>query len=126
MNILKTSFFTKLINPQNQVMPPQASINQLSPQMPYNVIQQNNNLQPTHSNFPTTPAANLTMYQQHTGYQELPAPVQQRVLETPMEKPTLPEEFIYMQTLFEELKTQCLAEASDPVNIIQNISLSLQ
>ncbi|XP_055849140.1 protein transport protein Sec31A [Episyrphus balteatus] len=99
---------------QNQVMPPQASINQLSPQMPYNVIQQNNNLQPTHSNFPTTPAANLTMYQQHTGYQELPAPVQQRVLETPLEKPTLPEEFIYMQTLFEELKTQCLAEASDP------------
>ncbi|XP_055916700.1 protein transport protein Sec31A [Eupeodes corollae] len=99
-------------NYQNQTMPPQTNFNEQSPpQVPYNVIQQNNNLLPKQTQYQ---ADNSIVYQQHTGYQEQPAQVQRRVPEIPKEKPTLPEEFIYMQTVFEELKTQCLKAASDP------------
>lgn len=35
--------------------------------------------------------------------------------EPPKEKPPLPEEYIYLQTVLEELKTNCLNAANDPV-----------
>ncbi|XP_037918625.1 protein transport protein Sec31A isoform X1 [Hermetia illucens] len=43
--------------------------------------------------------------------QEAQMPVKQEV---PKEKPPLPEEYIYMQTVLEELKTQCINAATDP------------
>lgn len=42
----------------------------------------------------------------------------QRQPEPPKEKPPLPEEYIYLQTVLEELKTNCLNTANDPVNMI--------
>lgn len=54
--------------------------------------------------------------QQSFGYAEQPAPVsEQRQPEPPKEKPPLPEEYIYLQTVLEELKNQCLAATNDPV-----------
>jgi protein transport protein SEC31 len=38
------------------------------------------------------------------------------VHEPPKQKLPLPEEFIYMQTVLEELKTQCIAAAGNPVS----------
>jgi protein transport protein SEC31 len=35
--------------------------------------------------------------------------------EIPREKPPLPEEFIHFQTVFDELKNQCIARANNPV-----------
>lgn len=46
--------------------------------------------------------------------QEAQMPVKQEV---PKEKPPLPEEYIYMQTVLEELKTQCINAATDPVRV---------
>ncbi|ALC40647.1 sec31 [Drosophila busckii] len=49
------------------------------------------------------------------GYTEQPAPIQeQRQPEPPKEKPPLPEEYIYMQTVLDELKNQCLNSTNDP------------
>lgn len=42
-----------------------------------------------------------------------PPPVQ----EPPKQKLPLPEEFIYLQTVFEELKTQCVNAAANPVSL---------
>lgn len=54
--------------------------------------------------------------QQSFGYAEQPAPVkEQRQPEPPKEKPPLPEEYIYLQTVLEELKNQCLGATNDPV-----------
>ncbi|KAH8277557.1 hypothetical protein KR018_000691 [Drosophila ironensis] len=53
--------------------------------------------------------------QQTIGYTEQPAPIQQqRVPEPPKEKPPLPEEYIYLQTVLEELKNRCLSATNDP------------
>uniref|UniRef100_A0A6P4F7X3 Protein transport protein Sec31A n=1 Tax=Drosophila rhopaloa TaxID=1041015 RepID=A0A6P4F7X3_DRORH len=53
--------------------------------------------------------------QQTIGYTEQPAPIQQqRQPEPPKEKPPLPEEYIYLQTVLEELKNRCLSATNDP------------
>ncbi|XP_034650172.1 LOW QUALITY PROTEIN: protein transport protein Sec31A [Drosophila subobscura] len=54
--------------------------------------------------------------QQNIGYTEQPAPIQQqqRQPEVPKEKPPLPEEYIYLQTVLEELKNRCLSATNDP------------
>jgi len=55
--------------------------------------------------------------QQTLGYTEQPAPIQQqRQPEPPKEKPPLPEEYIYLQTVLEELKNRCLGATNDPVS----------
>lgn len=36
----------------------------------------------------------------------------------PKEKPPLPEEYIYLQTVLDELKTNCLNAANDPVSFL--------
>lgn len=40
----------------------------------------------------------------------------QRQPEQPKQKPPLPEEYIYLQTVLEELKTSCLNSTNDPVS----------
>lgn len=58
--------------------------------------------------------------QQSFGYTEQPAPVQeQRQPEPVKEKPPLPEEYIYLQTVLEELKNQCLSATNDAVSRLQ-------
>ncbi|KAH8233407.1 hypothetical protein KR026_007815 [Drosophila bipectinata] len=53
--------------------------------------------------------------QQTIGYTEQPAPIQQqRQPEPSKEKPPLPEEYIYLQTVLEELKNRCLSATNDP------------
>ncbi|EDX06247.1 GD10608 [Drosophila simulans] len=53
--------------------------------------------------------------QQTIGYTEQPAPIQQqRQPAPPKEKPPLPEEYIYLQTVLEELKNRCLGATNDP------------
>lgn len=47
-----------------------------------------------------------------------PPPV--RVQSPPKQKLPIPEEFIYMQTVLEELKTQCIAAALNPVSLFIN------
>ncbi|KAL7738316.1 hypothetical protein ACLKA6_006644 [Drosophila palustris] len=79
--------------------------------------------QPQQMNFQTSAVPNQqTQYwpgqqqqQQSFGYTEQPAPIQeQRKPEPPKEKPPLPEEYIYLQTVLEELKNQCLSATNDP------------
>ncbi|XP_068145426.1 protein transport protein Sec31A [Drosophila tropicalis] len=50
---------------------------------------------------------------QTIGYTEQPTAIQ-RQPELPKEKPPLPEEYIYLQTVLEELKNRCLSATNDP------------
>uniref|UniRef100_A0A0A1X6V3 Protein transport protein Sec31A n=1 Tax=Zeugodacus cucurbitae TaxID=28588 RepID=A0A0A1X6V3_ZEUCU len=118
---------------QNPSMPPPPTANSniptnLQPNDPvgyYNsALPPNNNL-PTQQftqqlNFQTSAISQQQQQQQpwnpqpqNVGYTEQPAPVQ-RQPEPVKEKPPLPEEYIYLQTVLEELKNQCLAVSSDP------------
>lgn len=54
--------------------------------------------------------------QQQQQKQEMP--VQPAIQEVVNEKSPLPEEFIYLQTVLEELKTQCINRATNPVSLI--------
>uniref|UniRef100_W8BC14 Protein transport protein Sec31A n=1 Tax=Ceratitis capitata TaxID=7213 RepID=W8BC14_CERCA len=119
---------------QNSGMPPPPPTannsnmvaNPLQPTSPagyYNpTLPQNNNLPtqqfPQQMNFQTSAIPQQQQQQwntqpQNVGYTEQPAPVQ-RQPEVPKEKPPLPEEYIYLQTVLEELKNQCLAASADP------------
>ncbi|XP_036231501.2 protein transport protein Sec31A isoform X1 [Bactrocera oleae] len=117
---------------QNPGMPPPPTANSniptnLQPNDPvgyYNpALPQNNNLPtqqfPPQLNFQTSARPQQQQQQpwnsqsQNVGYTEQPAPVQ-RQPEPVKEKPPLPEEYIYLQTVLEELKSQCLAVSADP------------
>ncbi|KNC30942.1 hypothetical protein FF38_04464 [Lucilia cuprina] len=120
-------------------LPPQANI--LNPQQPpmmaggsyYNPANQmqNNNLPQQPMNFQTSAIPSQQQQQQQQqipawqnqptqpgmmgGYQEQATqPQTHRQPEPPKEKPPLPEEYIYLQTVLEELKTNCLNAANDP------------
>lgn len=61
-------------------------------------------------NFQTQPIHNQNQQQQqHT-------PQVQATPEPPKQKQPLPEEFVYMQTVFNELRQQCVNAASNPVS----------
>lgn len=51
--------------------------------------------------------------------QTMSPPPPARVQSPPKQKLPIPEEFIYMQTVLEELKTQCIAAAGNPVILIK-------
>ncbi|XP_053680316.1 protein transport protein Sec31A [Anopheles nili] len=56
-------------------------------------------------------------YQGQTPGQQMDGPqqpVQSAAAEPPKTKPPLPEQFVFMQTVFEELKKQCVAAAGNP------------
>ncbi|XP_067626754.1 protein transport protein Sec31A isoform X3 [Eurosta solidaginis] len=116
---------------QYQPPPPTANSNMsiqtqtTAPGNYYNpTLQQNNNVTtqqfPQQMNFQTSAISQQSQQQQswntqppNVGYTEQPAPVQ-RQQEPPKEKPPLPEEYIYLQTVLEELKSQCLTVTADP------------
>lgn len=85
--------------PQNYQQPPAA--NQL------------NNYQ----NFQTGPPAQQNQQFVQPQQQATQPPIQQARVATPKAKLPLPEEFIYLQTVLEELKTQCINSASNPVSL---------
>lgn len=63
----------------------------------------------------TQPPANI--YNNNFRQQPTPQPAQQTpfVPEPPKQKLPIPEEYIYLQTVFEELKKQCINAAGNPV-----------
>lgn len=106
-----------MINPaQSPVMSPDYN----------NPSQQNNNQQPipNRMNFQTSAIQqqpqqwNLNQNADAYNKQTQPMVKQQEI---PKEKPPLPEEFIYMQTVFEELKNQCSGLQTDPVSRLCNM-----
>lgn len=57
----------------------------------------------------------------HNAFQPQPVATQNqptisRTPEPPKQKAPLPEEFIYLQTVLEELRTQCISAANNPVS----------
>ncbi|KMY92359.1 protein transport protein Sec31A isoform X2 [Drosophila simulans] len=89
-------------NPQQQQQHQQSY---LQPQQPASGIPSQGGLQ----------QQNWQGQQQTIGYTEQPAPIQQqRQPAPPKEKPPLPEEYIYLQTVLEELKNRCLGATNDP------------
>lgn len=88
-----------------------------------------NNSQPTNFYQPQQPmqpgnsqSINYNNFQTFAGQQQQVQPQQtmspppQAVVEPPKQKLPLPEEFIYLQTVFEELKSQCSNAAKNPVS----------
>lgn len=68
-----------------------------------------------YNNFQTTFAVQTSQQQQQPLQTTSPPPQAQTAVAKP--KIPLPEEFIYMQTVFEELKSQCTSAASNPVSL---------
>jgi protein transport protein SEC31 len=87
---------------------PQSNFYQPQQQQPQNNFQQNF-AQPNFQNF----QQNFNGQQQP---QQTMSPPPQRVQSPPKQKLPIPEEQIYMQTVLEELKTQCIAAAGNPVS----------
>lgn len=59
---------------------------------------------------------------------QAPAPQQARQAPTPeppKQKQPLPEEYVYLQTVFNELRIQCINHANNPVSDIQHLYASL-
>lgn len=73
--------------------------------------QNNNNAYPGQMNFQTQAVSQPI--QQHQ-----PAPPPPVHAEVAKEKPPLPEEYIYLQTVLEELKSHCLNAAQDAVSVV--------
>lgn len=79
----------------------------------FNPAPQNNNQYPGQMNFQTQAVSQSI--QQH---QQAPAPVVKP--EVAKEKPPLPEQYIYLQTVLEELKSQCVNVAQDAVSFLKS------
>lgn len=96
---------------------------QPQPQYPQNGYADMSN---NYANQLTTPPQQGSLQNQYTGqvnYQNIQQPQQQfpqqsavpPTPEPPKEKVPLPEEYIYLQTVFEELKKNCIVSAGNPV-----------
>lgn len=70
--------------------------------------------QPGH--FQTQPIPNQNQYQQSQQQQQ-----RQATPEPQKQKPPLPEEYVYMQTVFNELRQQCVNAATNPVSLTMTI-----
>ncbi|KAL7047018.1 hypothetical protein ACKWTF_002766 [Chironomus riparius] len=92
-------------------MQPTAPMSVMNPTNFYQPQQQQQQQMPDNSN-------NMINYQNFNSFvgapQQQEMPVQPTVQEVVKEKPPLPEEFIYLQTVLEELKTQCINRATNP------------
>lgn len=71
--------------------------------------------QPTEHQEMSQPTINYQNFQNFS-HQEPRQTMSPPVAEPPKQKLPLPEEYIYMQTVFEELKTQCFNAATNPVS----------
>lgn len=69
----------------------------------------------------SSPQSFQTNYQQNVPQQQMSPPPP--VLEVPKAKAPIPEEYVYMQTVFNELKTQCINAATNPVSFSDKIFL---
>lgn len=113
--------------------PPQATVNpmnmntggfyqpqqQQQQQQSSQEVQDPNNLI-NYSNFNNFAGGHAQMQPQQS---QSPQPSVQSPVQEIREKPPLPEEYIYLQTVLEELKTQCINRATNPVS--SNISMKI-
>ncbi|XP_055596249.1 protein transport protein Sec31A isoform X2 [Uranotaenia lowii] len=93
--------------PQQQQMPGAINYQNFQQNLPYQ--------QPPHQQFP--PQQQQTMTPGFNANYQQQAPVvasQPPVPEPPKQKPPLPEQYIYLQTVFEELKKSCISAAGNP------------
>lgn len=102
---------------QNQAPPP---LSQVPPTGFYQPQQQTQQQQPLQQQ----QQVNYANFQNFSGQQQQQQPQPQQTMspppivqEPPKQKLPLPEEFIYLQTVLEELKTQCINAAGNPVSI---------
>lgn len=95
-----------IYQPQQQMHPQQQMQQQQVPQ------------QVNYQNFQQTFPGQQQQPQQTFSPPPMPVP------EPPKQKLPIPEEFIYMQTVLEELKTQCINSAGNPVSSIDCISMT--
>lgn len=98
-------------------MQPNAPMSIMNPTNFYQPQQQQQQQQQMQDN------SNMINYQNFNSFvgapqqqQQQEMPVQPPVQEVVKEKPPLPEEFIYLQTVLEELKSQCINRATNPVS----------
>lgn len=75
----------------------------------------------THAVQPSSQQPLQTNYQQNVPQQPMSPPP---VPEVPKAKAPIPEEYVYMQTVFNELKTQCASAATNPVRITHSKIIS--
>lgn len=68
--------------------------------------------------FQTQPIQPQSYLPQQQQQQVQPPPRQTPTPEPPKPKQPLPEEYMYLQTVFNELRTQCINNASNPVCIL--------
>ena len=108
--------------------PPQS---QMEPTAPMSIMNPTNFYQPQQQQQQMQDNSNMINYQNFNNFtgapqqqQQQEMPMQPPVQEVVKEKPPLPEEFIYLQTVLEELKTQCINRATNPVRLISTIDLS--
>ncbi|XP_070494384.1 protein transport protein Sec31A isoform X2 [Chironomus tepperi] len=96
---------------------------QMQPAAPMNIMNPTNFYQPQQQQQPQMQDnSNMINYQNFNSFvgapqqqqQQQEMPVKPPVQEVVKEKPPLPEEFIYLQTVLEELKTQCINRATNP------------
>lgn len=71
-----------------------------------------------YQNFQTGPP-NQMQNQYVQPQQPVQPPIEQARVATPKAKLPLPEEYMYLQTVFEELKNQCINAAGNPVSFIK-------
>nr|CAD7423569.1 unnamed protein product [Timema monikensis] len=69
--------------------------------------------QQQYSQYPSPPLPQQNYHQQQQQQQQVAAPVA-RVAEPPKPKAPIPEEFMYLQTVFEELRNRCTCAATNP------------
>lgn len=99
---------TQVPPPMNQATPAPTGFYQPQQQQPEQQQQQVN-----YQNFQTFPVQQQQQMQMQPQQAMSPPPP---VQSPPKQKLPLPEEFIYLQTVLEELKTQCIKAASNPVS----------
>jgi len=103
------------------------SPSQMQSTAPMSIMNPTNFYQPQQQQQQMQDNSNMINYQNFNSFvgapqqqqQKQEMPVQPAIQEVVNEKSPLPEEFIYLQTVLEELKTQCINRATNPVRLIE-------
>ncbi|XP_061393011.1 protein transport protein Sec31A [Musca vetustissima] len=107
------SYYNPATAMQNNNMPPQQqNMNFQTSAIPQQQQQQQPQQMPQWQTQPTQGMVGGVGYNDQLQQQQQQPP--QRQPEPPKQKPPLPEEYIYLQTVLEELKTNCLNATNDP------------
>ncbi|XP_019891500.2 protein transport protein Sec31A isoform X3 [Musca domestica] len=105
------SYYNPATAMQNNNMPPQQNMNFQTSAIPQ---QQSLQQQQQVPQWQTQPTQSVVGGYNDPNQQQQATLPSQRQPEPPKQKPPLPEEYIYLQTVLEELKTNCLNATNDP------------